>query len=336
MRWSREGSSTIVALTFLILMASVAAGCALILQAVFAYTRHSADRDELRHILRKEGERVIKLIAADPTPNTDYPFDPVWTELTHVESPGVGVALQDVSSKLNANWVQKTILEKTALAALLRPGFTAQDLQQRREDKGISTDIAAEYGDLIKDEALSRYFTGYGYANLNTTDEFALRKLYEVRMGDPSGAEMFRTRWQQAMIQKKVLKRTDLREFLGLDYDRLFPVFNVEPVFNVYFLDPLVLSELLSFPDFKVPKPKQTAQLILDSRHRAELPPEELRRMIGVGEENPICSYLGVVTWFWRITVSRDATRLEIIVARLPSDDGSASHFMVTEERFFP
>ena len=59
MRWSREGSSTIVALTFLILMASVAAGCALILQAVFAYTRHSADRDELKHILRKEGERVI-------------------------------------------------------------------------------------------------------------------------------------------------------------------------------------------------------------------------------------------------------------------------------------
>ena len=172
------------------------------------------------------------MIAADPTPNTDYPFDPVWTELTHVESPGVGVALQDVSSKLNANWVQKTILEKTALAALLRPGFTAQDLQQRREDKGISTDIAAEYGDLIKDEALSRYFTGYGYANLNTTDEFALRKLYEVRMGDSSGAEMFRTRWQQAMIQKKVLKRTDLREFLGLDYDRLFPVFNVEPVFQ--------------------------------------------------------------------------------------------------------
>lgn len=330
-----EGSTTIVALTFLILMASVAAGGALILQAAFRYTRRSSDRDELRHFLRKEGERVVKLIASDPTPDTDSLFDPVWAELAHVESPGVIVALQDVSSRLNANWVSKPILQKTALAELLRPGFTAQDLQQRREDKGISTDIAAEYGDLIKDEALPRYFTGYGFANLNTTDEFALRKLYEVRMGDPSAAEAFRTHWQQAMIQKKMLKRTDLREFLGLDYDRLFPVLNVEPTFNVHFLDSLVLSELLSFPDFKIPNPKQVAQLILDSRDRVELTTEELRRMVGVPEENAIYQYLGVVTWFWRVTVSKDASRLELIVARLPSVDGSAPHFQVVEERYF-
>ncbi len=331
-----EGSTTIVALTFLILMASVAAGAALVLQAAFAYTRHSADRDELRQLLRREGERVVKLLASDPTPDSDSPFDPVWTEIIHVAPAGVSVALQDVSSRLNANWVQKAVFEKTALAELLRPGFTAQDLQQRREDKGISTDIATEYGDLIKAEALLRYFTGYGYANLNTTDEFALRKLYEVRMGDPSGAEMFRSRWQQAMIQKKVLKRTDLREFLGLDYDRLFPLLNVEPAFNVYFLEPLVLSELLAFPGFKVPHPRQAAQLILDSRDRDGLTKEELRRMVGVGEENAVCQYLGVVTWFWKVMVSKEDNRLDLIVARLPSDDGSSPCFQVAEERFFP
>ncbi|HVP19749.1 MAG TPA: hypothetical protein VMU36_12185, partial [Spirochaetia bacterium] len=158
----REGSTTVVALAMLILMASVSAGCALILKAALAHTTRSSDRHQLRLLLRREGERVITLISRDPTPDTDSPMDPVWTEITHGVSPGITVALQDVSSKLNANWVQKPLFQKTALGELLRPGYTAQDLQQRREDKGISTDIAAEYGDLIKEEALGRYFTGYG------------------------------------------------------------------------------------------------------------------------------------------------------------------------------
>ena len=332
----QDGSITLVAASLLILMASVAAGGALILQAALFNTQRSADRDRVRNRLRQHADRVIELLTGDPTPGSDSPLDPVWSELMNRRDSGIGVSLQDMSSRLNPNWVQKAILQKTGLGELLSPGRSAEELQQRREDEGISTDIAAEYGDLIKEDALRRCFSGFSYANLNTTDEFALRKLYAIRTGDAAGAEVFRTHWQQAMIQKKSLKRTDLKQFLGLDYETLFPVMNVEPTFNVHFLEPLVLSALVSFPDFKIANPRQAAQGILDSRAGVELTSASLRRIVGAPEDNGVFQYLGVVTWFWKISVSLEASRLEVVVARLPSDDESPPRFQKIEERYMP
>jgi len=329
------GSTSLVALTMLILMAAVAAGGALLLQAAFAYTSRSSTREDLRLSLQKEGERMAGLLARDPTPDADSPMDPIWGQ---IGSPGirdVSITLEDASSRLNVNWAQKAIFEKTALGQLLRHGSTAQELQQRREDRGISPDIAAEYADLIKEDALPRYFTGYGYANLNVTDEFALRKLFAVRMSDQAGAEVFHMRLQQALIQKKILKRSDLREFLGLDYGKLFPLMNAEPVFNVHFVEPLILGELLSLPDLRIPQPRHIAQVILDSRDRQELTSEKLRQIMGAPDDNRIYQYLGVVTWFWKITVTRGSARLELIVARVPTDDGRAPRFLIVEERYY-
>jgi len=317
-------------------MASAAAGAVLAFQSALSCISRSSEREQLRRALWEEGQRIVALLASDSTPESDSPLDPAWAGLCGSEKPGVSAALEDVSSRLNANWVQKSLFQKTSLGELLQPGHTAQELQQRREDKGISTDINSEYGDLIREGALGRYFSGYCYANLNTTDEFALRKLYSIRMADLEGAEVFHARWQQAMIQKKALKRSDLKEILGLDYGKLYPLMNVEPSFNVHFIDVMLLTQLLSIADLKIPNPAESVQLILSARDRSELSREELRRVIGAAEDNMIYQYLGVTTWFWRITIAKGAFRLEMIVARIPADDGGAARFIVTEERYLP
>ena len=332
----REGSTSIFALTLLVLVAAAAAGGVLILQAALSYVSRSSAREQIRLSLWKEGQRIVGLLASDPTPASDSPLDPVWAGLSGSETPGMHTTLEDVSSRLNANWVQKSLFQETMFAEFLQPGRTAQDLQQRREDKGITTDIASEYGDIIKEDALSRYFSGYCYANLNTTDEFALRKLYAIRMADQQGAEVFRTHWQQMMIQKKTLKRSEVRDFLGVDYGKLFPLMNAEPSFNVHFMDALLLTQILSIADLKIPKPAESAQLILGARDRSELTLDDLPRMIGAKDDNMIYQYLGVTTWFWKIIAARGVNRLEMIVARVPSDDGSAARFLVTEERYLP
>jgi hypothetical protein len=331
-----DGSATIVALTMLVLLAAAAAGGSLILQTAFVSTSRSFERDQLRHSLQEEGERMVGLIAADPTPDADSPADPIWGQITRPGIPDAHIFLQDVSSRLNANWVQEDIFEKTALGQLLSAGTTAQQLQQRREDKGISTDVASEYADLIAESALPRYFTGYGYANPNVTDEFALRKLYEVRMADREGAEVFHTRMQSALMRKKLLKRDDLRELLGLDYGRLFPLVNVEPVLNIHFVEPLILGELISLPELRIPRPREIAQALVDFRDSSEVTAERLRQIVGAPEDNRIYQYLGVVTWFWKLTVTRGSARLELIVARVPSADGGTPRFLIVEERYFP
>jgi hypothetical protein len=335
-RKSQGGSTSVTALILLVLLAAVAGGGIIVLQSALSYDAKSVRNDEQKLPLKKEAQRVIKALCDDTTPEADSPLDQVWSAIRMPETEGVTIKLQDLSSNLNPNWVQKNILAKTHLGDLLKPGVTPDVLQQRREDKGFSVDLALEYGDLIKEEAIPKYFTAYSYANINVTDEFALRKLYAIRTGDEPGSEVFHGHVQELLAQKKILKPTDLRQFLGIDYDTLYPMMNVEPIINVHFMDPMVLNELLSYPDWKVSHPREKAQIVLDSRDRSELTGEELRRIIGVAEDNRILQYLGVITWFWKITVSRETASLVLIVARLPSEGESAPRFLITEERFSP
>ncbi len=329
------GSISMSALAILVFMAAVAAGGALVLRASLSYGRRSRDREEARSALEKEAERVMEALTADDTPEADCPSDAVWDAVKVPQTEGVEIALEDVSSRINPNWAQKAVFQKTHLGnILLSTDPDADALQQRREDKGFSLDVKAHYGDLIKEEALSKYFSAYGYANLNVTDEFALRKLWAVRMGTETGAEAFHGRVQQLLAAKKVLKPSEVRTFLAGEYDKLFPVMNAEPVFNVHFIEPLLLTEFLSYPDWKIKHPAQTAELILGSRDSSELTGPELRKIIGAEENNRIYQYLGPTTWFWKITVTRGNARLEWIVARLPAEDEGAPRFLLTEERF--
>jgi hypothetical protein len=72
----------------------------------------------------------------------------------------------------------------------------------------------------------------------------------------------------------------------------------------------------------------------LETREGSELTGPELHKIIGAAENNRIYQYLGPTTWFWKITVSRGNARLELIVARLPSEEEAAPRFFITEERY--
>ena len=52
-------------------------------------------------------------------------------------------------------------------------------------------------------------------------------------------------------------------------------------------------------------------------------------------ERGGLAPYLGLRTWFWRITVEETRQRLEWIVARVPRQDGNPE-FRLVEERFDP
>jgi hypothetical protein len=330
----QKGSISMAALAVLVLMASVAAGGALVLQAALSYGRRSSEKEAGRVELEREVERVVRALAADQTPEADSLQDPVWDAVGAPQAAGVQVGLEDVSSRLNPNWVQKAAFEKTRLGDILLAGSVAAELQQRREDEGFSLDIASRYEDLIREEALPEYFSAYGYANINVTDEFALRKLYVMRTGNEAGSEAFHDRIQRLLMEKKVLKPAELRDFLGVDYEALYPVVNAEPIMNVHFVPPVILAQLLAYPDWGVPHPEQTAQLLEGRRDGSELTPQELHTIIGTAENNRIYQYLGTVTWFWRIVASRGTACLESIVARLPSEADDAPRFLIVEERY--
>ena len=60
---------------------------------------------------------------------------------------------------------------------------------------------------------------------------------------------------------------------------------------------------------------------ILAERAGGEIGEERLAALLGpAAKTTPLAHYLGVRTWFWRITVTGPSRRLVWIVARLPGD----------------
>jgi hypothetical protein len=288
------------------------------------------NRWDVQARLRGEAAAAVEGLLADPTPFADSPLDPVWSLVTAPRGDGIRVRLEDLSSRLGLNWVREEVLEDSD--ALL-PGRTAQEVQDHRESAGLSLDLRTGYGAFVDAEALERLFTPYGWFNINVTDEFVLRAVHRARGGDAAEAERFHAAVRQARIAHRVIGPEALEEFLGAeDYRLLFPVVNAEPTLNLHYVPEQVLQTLASHFDV----PGAGARSLLQARAAREVTPGELGRLLDAtpnGEQ--LAPYLGLRTWFWRITVEQSSRRLEWIVAREPRPDGSPS-FRVVEERFEP
>ena len=335
-RAAQGGSASVAALIVLMLLATLAAASGLLLGGLQDYQKRSADRSETRARLEGVAREIAALLAGDATPQADSLLDPVWASVGRAREDGLTVSLSDLSSLLNPNWIQKAFFTRTAIRDLLAPGAGPDLLQQRREDRGFSTEIASAYGDLFREGVLDEYFSGYGYANVNTTDEFSLRRLYQIRTKDSSGAERFHALIQEALAARRVIDRKGLEELLGAAYTSLYPLVNAEPGMNAHFVPAFLVRELLAYPDWGVPHPEDAFRVLVQRRQEVELTAEELRRIIGAPEASRVYQYLGTTTWFWRIRVSSGSggERLEVVVARLPPQGEEPPRFVMVEERY--
>jgi hypothetical protein len=283
---------------------------------------------EVRGLRQAAGETVEALLA-DPTPFADAPTDPVWSWLALPRGDGLVVRLEDLSSRLGANWIRKELLQDLGV---LRPGRTADELQQFREDTGLHLDIWKAYAPFIQDEELDRLFTAYGYFNINLTDEFVLRRLHWLRGADLQAAESFRIMVQQARIQKRSINPEALPEFLGEEnYRLLFPVVNAEAAMNVHFVPERVLEGLFRHYG----EPAENLSRLRAARQGTELTQGDLQGLLRdrAGQRSPLAPFLGLQTWFWRITVEGPSQRLAWIVARVPREDGMPEYRRLEERR---
>ena len=138
---------------------------------------------------------------------------------------------------------------------------------------------------------------------------------------------------QQARVARRVVRPQDLKDFLGAEtWDLLYPVVNAEPAMNLHFVPEQVLEIL--FRHYQAPP--SGVQALLRARRDAELTPSERDRLLaGAAAEPELSAYLGLRTWFWRITVGRAARRLVWIIARVPRSD-EVPEFRLLEESYSP
>lgn len=334
---TQEGSVGVQYLAILFFLAAATGAAALMVTSALSYQKRSEAEFKTRAALEEAALKALPLLEDDATPEADGAGDPIW-DFPNDGSAGITRKVRDVSSALNANFVRKAVFEKTDLQDLMIPGKTEDELQQFREDSGLSPSVEA-YKAFFTKEAMKYSVTGYGWANINVSDEFALRKLCAAATGSEAFAETLHGKVQQLLIEKKVLGREELPFFLGTRVADLFPIMNVEPAMNVNFVDPHILRELIAYPDYHLSGVTAKADSILSMRLAREIKPQDLGGLFGLDANHILFQYFGCRTWFWEISAERDDKRCVLVVAAIPELSALATtkrKFSVIERRFEP
>lgn len=334
---ARSGSVGFNYLAVLVLLAAAAAAAAVVVSSSLALRARSEARYAEQTELEEAARAAVALLERDETGDADGPNDPVFA-FGSDDSGGIKRSVRDASSAVNANFIRKAMLEKTTLSGLLAPDKTPAELQQFREDFGLSPSVEA-YAAYFTEEARKSAVTGYGWANLNVSDEFALRKLCATATGSEAAAEAFHGQVQALLREKRLLKKTELAVFLGSNYDELYPFVNVEPAMNVNFVPASVLRAVVAYPDYGIPSPEARANAILSARESGDIAPAQLRGLLGVDETSPLLQYLGCRTWFWEFRAERGGLSCTVVAAAIPASDegpGAKRRFEIIETRFLP
>jgi hypothetical protein len=315
---SQQGSASVLVLSVLVFLSALFLGAVTFIELAAQGLVRARRQDQELQALRKAAGETVEALLADPTPFADAPTDPVWSWLALPRGDGLTIRLEDVSSRLGPNWIRKELLQDLEV---LKPGRTAQELQQFREDTGLHLNLRPDYEPFIEAQELAGQFSPYGWFNINLADEFVLRKVHWLRSGDLQAAESFHIMVQQARVQKRLIEPEALPTFLGeQNYRLLFPVVNAEALMNVHFVPEKVLEGLFRCYG----QPAERLAGLLASRRAAELTEGRLRELLGdsTGPASPLRPFLGLKTWFWRISVEGRGGRLEWVVARVPREDG--------------
>ncbi|MDR3336995.1 MAG: hypothetical protein LBT16_07300 [Treponema sp.] len=302
--------------------------------------------DEMNSILFE----VVEEMRRDPTPEVNSSEDPVWA-WHNKNINGYTVKLRPLSDRLNLNYVRKNVFDKTGLSLILAPGKNSSDLQQFREDHGIFL-LSEDYSEFfihgtsagirrIEDPPLDefqKYFSCYGWANINLTDEFAARSLAFSLTGRDEISERLRYTIEKLLVEKKSADRNNLSLILGGDYEVLFPFVNTEALMNINYIDETLLGELLAYPDYGVPFPDRRRREILNRRELEGIAPDDIAPMLGIDPESPLLNYLGSVTWFWEISITGTNKTQRTVLCRLPPGEHIQPmevEYQIIEQRYY-
>ncbi|WP_319476448.1 hypothetical protein [Marispirochaeta aestuarii] len=335
-RHTDEGSITAASLVLLIISTGLtlsAASLAWTQRRQLASFRASTERaDEMVKI----ADSVQKSLEELDPPEPDWPGSRVFSDISSLEREGsCTITLEDISSRFSINSLNKKMISETEIRSFLLPGMGADTFQQDREDDGFAVDILARFGHIFKEEFLANYATSREYWNINTADEFSLKKVFAEITGNEAAAEEFHRRLRERRRTVTLVRPEELEEFIGVHwFDRVFPCINAFPSVNIHFTSDWVLKQILSYPAFRVTAPEAVARELSSLRDSRAILQEELPDMIPVQEkdeegnivlpkeQNRLFAYMGTVTWFWRISVKKDQTLLTRVIARVPDKRG--------------
>ncbi|HEQ72066.1 MAG TPA: hypothetical protein ENN69_06215 [Spirochaetia bacterium] len=334
-----RGNASVTVLVVMFALAVMFTAAAFFMRELVGFYGEVETAADLHTELRAEAVRLIELMTEDPTPEADSYLDPVWSEISFASSAALKIKLEDVSSRINPNQAYDYILNA---AHIFESTTTYEAFHDYRVEHGPVLDLAKEYGEFFKKDELSKYCTSYGWFNVNTSNESMLYLLFELRTGKKAEGTLFASRLRQKRTAKELFTAASVKELLGVDLEAVYPFISSEPEINVNLAPRAVLFTVLTVGKnvYKVPLKDGLVDDILAVRMGSEITAEGLTNLIRPKFRTTIMeSYLGVTTWFWRLTLEKNGRRYRCVFARLPALPGEKDdtpRFRIVEETFGP
>jgi hypothetical protein len=334
------GYASLVFLFALFFCSALALGAAAHISSALSLMKREKNKTLAREEMEGLLNEVIGSLMSDPSPEVNGVDDPLW-DWNGRRTKGYRLAINPYSDRINPNFTRKNIFEKTGLERLFRPGKNADKLQQFREDAGLCLGEEA-FADFFEEEIFKKFFSPYGWANINLIDEFAARQLASALTGDPARGEAFREKIQLLLMERRLVSRDALPSVLGAFLTEMYPFVNAEPLMNINFVEPLILEELLAYGEYGIRRPEERSSEILSLRETGGISAGDLLSILGIDQSNPLAHYFGSITWFWEITITGEkggpnAPSLRAVVCRLPPGAFPAERkpeYTIIERRF--
>ena len=179
-------------------------------------------------------DSIYEDIKNDVSSEGDSLFDSVWDRNNSTED-GYLITLESLSGKINLNFLDSKVLLESGLPSVFNDSKSIIEIENLRSERLLYS--YEEIKDYISEENFSKYFSFYGFANINIMNATSLELLVNYLTDSFYGTELNQKR-NILLANKQLIKtETEYNLFCGINYSEIFPYINLDAAINVNFID---------------------------------------------------------------------------------------------------
>ena len=309
----REGSSSLECLIVLIVLCTIFIGFCFFIKTVNIFVNKRISSVDEKRKIDVILESIYEDIKDDVSPEDDSLFDSVWVRNNSTED-GYLITLESLSGKINLNFLDSNVLLESGLSTVFNDSKSIREIESIRSERLLYS--YDEIKDYISEENFSKYFSFYGFANINIMSEKSLELLVNSLTDSFCGSELNQKR-NNLLANKQLIKtETEYNLFCGINYLDIFPYINLDAAINVNFIDEDCLYKLINYAGFGLISKKKKIDTLLSLREIREITQEDIITILGITKNDELYYYLGSKTWFWKISIQGKTQGCHVILCR--------------------
>ena len=258
-------------------------------------------------------DSIYEDIKNDVSSEGDSLFDSVWDRNNSTED-GYLITLESLSGKINLNFLDSKVLLESGLPSVFYDSKNIIEVENIRSERLLYS--YEEIKDYISEENFSKYFSFYGFANINIMNATSLELLVNNLTDSFYGTELNKKRNILQANKQLIKTETEYNLFCGINYSEIFPYINLDAAINVNFIDEDCLYKLINYAGFELTSKKRKVDTLLSLREKRELTQEDIITILGITKNDELYYYLGSKTWFWKISIQGKTQDCHVILCR--------------------